>query len=240
MTDIVFAYHDVGPRAPGDRFTVEPAVFSRHLDAIVESNANVTLTFDDGRRCALDVIAPLLEERSLRGSFFMITKSIGIGRSLSADALRELHERGHVVGSHTHTHPGSPYLRQLRPAQIDDEWQRSKAVLEDVLGAPVDQASVPHGATSRVVAGSAAAAGYRKLYTSRPHVGSRRVGELEVRGRFSVAAGTAPSRIAAICDLEPGALRREAARWVALELAKRGLGPLYLVARRNALTRFYR
>ena len=238
MPAVAFAYHDVGPRRRGDRYTVEPELFERQLDAMREASAPVTLTFDDGGVSALDVVAPILAARGLHGSFFVITNAIGRAGTISAAGIRELRAAGHTVGSHSHTHPYDPFIRDLPDDRLDDEWRRSKVILEDILGEEVDSLSVPYGYYSARVGRSALAAGYRVLYVSDPWTEPRPLaGDSTLRGRFSVIADTPPERIAAICRLDRATLLREAASWRARKLAQRTLGRVYLSLRRSLLAR---
>lgn len=237
MPELNFAYHDLGARARGDRFTVETALFERQLDALHAARAPVLVTFDDGFRSALDVAAPALERRGLLGAFFVITSDIGARRCLSAAGVRELRERGHTIGSHTHNHPRDPYLKDLSDERITDEWCRSRSILEDLLGEEVVTASLPYGFYTRRVGDLAALAGYRSLYISVPAVEPRRNGELTVHGRFGVIADTRPERIAGLCALNRWAIRREQAGWHARRTAKQTLGPFYLRLRDALLAR---
>lgn len=235
MPELNFAYHDLGGRARGDRFTVDVSLFERQLDAMANARAPVTPTFDDGFESSLEIAAPALEQRGLSGAFFVITSGIGARRCLTADGIRELRARGHVIGSHTHNHPRDPYLKDLPDAQVLDEWRRSKAVLEDLLGEPVEAASLPYGFYTRRVAELAAQAGYRDLFISAPTVEPRQLGALTVHGRFGVITDTAPTRIAALCRLDRRALLREQAAWHARRTVKHALGPAYFRLRRGLL-----
>ena len=78
----------------------------RHVGLVLPGarRPRVALTFDDGGASALD-IAGMLERRGWRGHFFVTTSRIGEPGFVGPDAVRELAERGHDVGSHSHTHP---------------------------------------------------------------------------------------------------------------------------------------
>ena len=156
-------YHDVtldraasGFQGPGaDRYKLSPDQFAEHLDAIATARAvpalatddgaggpRVFLTFDDGGSSATTTIAPMLAERGWRGHFFIPTERIGRPGFVDADAIRELRAAGHVVGSHSHTHP---FMTRLGDDEIAREWSTSKSVLEEIVGAPVTTLSVPTG-----------------------------------------------------------------------------------------------
>ncbi len=208
-------YHDIatpsereaigfpGPLAA--RYKLEPAAFEAHLDALAatglapaplrsgEAPAPATaITFDDGGASA-PAAAAALERRGWRGQFFITTSRIDTPGFASAEALRELAQRGHELGSHSHSHP--TYMGRLTRGELDEEWTRSRELLGELLGSPPRTASVPGGFLSEQVIASAAAAGYELLFTSEP---TARVADrgLIVRGRYTIWAST-PARVAA-------------------------------------------
>ena len=117
------------------------------------------LTFDNGGKSAMRV-AGYLEERGWRGHFFITTNMIGASRFVSADNLRDLRRRGHVVGSHSHTHP--PVFRCLSEAEMLREWQTSCHTLSAILQEPIATASVPGGDMNRMTADTAARTGIQR------------------------------------------------------------------------------
>ena len=125
----------------------------------------VALTFDDGGASATE-IALGLERHGWRGHFFATTSRIGSPGFLEKEELVELARRGHVIGSHSHTHP--TYMGRLDQRSIDREWTASRALLAEILGEAPEIASVPGGFVTPVVIDSAYRAGYRILLTSEP------------------------------------------------------------------------
>jgi peptidoglycan/xylan/chitin deacetylase (PgdA/CDA1 family) len=248
-------YHDVsdGAAAPASGFTDPSGLrylltrerFERHLDAIeacgvapalvgTAADPQLLLTFDDGGVSAATTIAPLLESRGWRGHFFVVTGRVGTPGFLGADAVRELHAAGHVVGSHTHTHPD---LARLGPAAADDEWRRSRAGLEDLLCAPVTTAAVPGGSYTRETAELAFSAGYQQLFTSDPTLTPRPLAGGVLHGRFSIVDGTPAAHVGALCRLERRALLRDQAAWRGRRAARQLLGPSYARIRTAILER---
>jgi len=87
------------------------AVLSVRGEGTRQEPVRVALTFDDGNKDHLLIVAPMLEERGWRGVFNIVTDWIGGGeRSLSWDDVRELIRRGHEVITHTKSHPSLPKL----------------------------------------------------------------------------------------------------------------------------------
>ena len=140
--------------------------------------------------------AEALERRAWRGHFFVTSGRIGTPGFLAPEELRELVARGHVVGSHSDTHP--TYMGRLSVEALQEEWTRSRAVIAELLGAEPRTASVPGGYLSPTVIAGAAAAGYEVLFTSEPTARAGRLPRagLVVRGRYTIWA-TTPARVAA-------------------------------------------
>jgi peptidoglycan/xylan/chitin deacetylase (PgdA/CDA1 family) len=228
-------YHDVTPRghedasgfAGGDaaRYKLTPERFARHLAAI-RAHAAVPpiLTFDDGGVSA-EQIAEALEHHGWHGWFFVTTNRVNRPGFLDAGAIRKLRARGHVIGSHSHTHP----LRMGRcsDVRLADEWARSVTMLSDLLGEPVTTASVPGGEYTDRVAQAASRAGIELLFTSEPTLAVREVSRLQVRGRFPIFASTHPATAAALAGGAAGARALWSARWTTRRIAKRALGDAY-------------
>ena len=200
-------YHDVvssrawaasgfqGPDA--DLYKLDEGDFRAHLDAI---GARVApgprlFTFDDGGASAVR-IGELLSERGWRGCFFVPTNFIGTPGFLSAGGVRLLAAGGHTVGSHSCSHPLR--MAALSRARLMLEWADSRKLLEDILGMPVDAASIPGGYYSSVVAETAAAVGFAELFTSEPVAHRWRVGQMRVYGRYSIQQFTTAATAAAL------------------------------------------
>jgi peptidoglycan/xylan/chitin deacetylase (PgdA/CDA1 family) len=153
------------------------------------------LTFDDGGVSALH-IADELDRRGWTGHFFVTTDFIGTDGFLSAGEIREVHRRGHMVGTHSCSHPVR--MSTLTTEMIADEWRRSTAVLTGILGEPIAIASVPGGDFSTAVARCAAEAGIVALFTSEPVTRTHDVQGCRVYGRYAVTRGVSAPVVAAI------------------------------------------
>src|SRR5882672_5324178 len=163
-------YHDVvedgqwdssGFAGPGAAvYKLEAREFERHLAAIQAALAGNTvdvidpacwsgtrwpvfLTFDDGGMSAATSIAAALESRRWHGHFFIVTDRLGEPAFLSGQQVNELRKRGHVIGSHSCSHP--PRMSHCSREELAHEWRESVRVLSSVIGEPVTVASVPGG-----------------------------------------------------------------------------------------------
>ena len=156
---------------------------------------HLLLTFDDGGRSALH-IGDALCARGWRGHFFIVTNLLGVRTFLAPADIRQLRSCGHLIGSHSHTHPD--IFNALSPRRMLEEWHASTDALSQVLGERCATAAVPGGDISPQVLESAAAAGLRALFTSEPWLVPRRVHGCWILGRYIVKAATPAARIAAL------------------------------------------
>lgn len=250
---IVLLYHDVIAREHDDasgfpgagaaRYKLTPEEFRAHLDAVAAAvnepplilpdlspAAGTTprwmLTFDDGGVSALTPTADLLEARGWRGHFYIPTDFIGSATFLSRPQVRELRQRGHVIGSHSCSHPER--MMSCRWEQLVQEWRQSRAVLEDILGESVTTASVPGGFYSRTVALAAAEAGIKILFNSEPTTGQRRIDDCLVLGRYSLVRGTSAQAAALLAQGNSLARFRQSVTWNLKKVAKASGGRLYI------------
>jgi peptidoglycan/xylan/chitin deacetylase (PgdA/CDA1 family) len=252
--DVVRAgdFSSSGFAEPGaDSYKLTTATFDAHLAAIAATgsvasrtaeealtraghgegspSARILMTFDDGGRSALTEIAPRLEALGWHGYFFMTTGRIGTTGFLTADDLRELHARGHVVGSHSHSHPVR--MSAVGVAGLRQEWTESVGLLSEILGTPVRTGSVPGGYFSRVVAETAAEAGLQLLFTSEPTSRPTRVGSCTVLGRYTLRRDDPGARAGDLVAASHGARIRQWSIWNAKKVLKALGGESYLRAR---------
>ena len=253
----VFAleYHDVvasddfdssgfpGPAAA--TYKLPALLFAEHLEALAGTNAEMlndvrslsgrssaprfALTFDDGGRSAVRVIADMLEARGWRGHFFVTTDRIGSPGFLTEPEVAELSRRGHVVGSHSRTHPTR--FAQLTEAAQRAEWSESRSRLEGIVGAPVEVASVPGGYFDRTVARVASESGIRWLFTSEPSARIWSAGSCHVIGRYTLRRSS-PARAAGdLVGTSPAARASQWLIWNLKKAAKVAAGDSYLRVR---------
>lgn len=183
------------------------------------------MTVDDGGVSYYTNVAPRLETFGWRGHCLVTTGCIGRRGFLDARQIRELHARGHCIGTHSVSHPQR--FAALDPERMLREWRDSRRALEDLLGTEVTVGSVPGGDFSQDVAAAADAAGLRVLFTSEPQTGIGRAGACEVLGRFTLRAGSRPDFARQLATLHRPLLAREWLAWNAKKMLKGLLGPRY-------------
>lgn len=233
-------FQGVGP----DRYKLEAAEFEEHLRALAEHVGHPPvvvdelsredpslpwlLTFDDGGASALR-IGDALAEKGWRGYFFVTADFIGAKGFLSAQEIRSLDSMGHLIGSHSCSHPAR--MARCSWAQLEDEWSRSTSVLADIVGHPVALASIPGGDYGENVARAAAAAGIRRLFTSEPVLTVREVDGCAVFGRFAIVRHAPPERAVALAAARTAPRLRQFASWQAKKAVKAMGGDRYLKLR---------
>jgi peptidoglycan/xylan/chitin deacetylase (PgdA/CDA1 family) len=243
---LAIMYHDVVengnyaasgfPGKGADIYKLDRRDFAAQLAAIHAAGAGaVLLTFDDGGVSAYEAVAGMLEQHGWRGYFFITTDWIGRPGFLQAEQIRELDRRGHVVGSHSCSHPTrmahEPWDRLLA------EWKGSTDRLAAIVGHAVKVASVPGGYYSRRVAEAAAAAGIETLFTSQPTASVRVVNGCRVMGRYVVMQGMGPEWAAGFATGKLAPRLRQAMLWKAKRVAKVMGGSAYLRVREAILRR---
>jgi peptidoglycan/xylan/chitin deacetylase (PgdA/CDA1 family) len=257
---ISLIYHDVvaegrledsGFRGHGaDSYKLTPRQFERHLDVIEGTGlkgtshfdtllkygssavADTLLTFDDGGIGAL-LAADMLDARALKGCFLITTNYIGQPRFLGPPHLRELRRRGHIIGSHSASHPMR--MSACTHNELMTEWATSTSRLSDLLGEAILSASVPSGYYSRKIAIAASACGIRVLFTSEPTTAAKRVNDCEVLGRFSIKSRTTVEEVAALVRGEPVAILKQRVLWNGKKALKKVCGPLWMSLRDRLL-----
>jgi peptidoglycan/xylan/chitin deacetylase (PgdA/CDA1 family) len=238
-------YHDVVEGSP-DIYSVTPEHFRAHLDEIARAPAlppatvaelrdgEWMITFDDGGASAL-LAGEELARRSWRGHFFIATDLIGRPGYLDWDGVRAVAEMGHVIGSHSCSHPDR--MAACTWDQLMDEWSGSAAILAEELGQPVATASVPGGLYSRSVGRAAAAAGFTSLFTSLPSQRLRSIEGCRLIGRYAVRTDTTAGDAAAAAQGHSLPWARQRAAWRLRGAAKTVAGRRYESVRRALLAR---
>jgi peptidoglycan/xylan/chitin deacetylase (PgdA/CDA1 family) len=115
----------------------------------------VIITFDDGYQDNYSEAFPVLKKYGFKAMFFLVSDTIGIinkwhdpatephQKMLSLEQIREMQAAGMEFGSHTLSHLN---LNALNIEAANIQITKSKPVLEEVLGKPVDIFAYPYGA----------------------------------------------------------------------------------------------
>jgi peptidoglycan/xylan/chitin deacetylase (PgdA/CDA1 family) len=260
MKAISLMYHDVinsanfdssgFPGQDSSRYKLEPDEFKQHLEAIAKATgarpvsvykllggtspvSPLLLTFDDGGASAYTYIAPMLENFGWRGHFFISSYYIDKPFFLSRKEILELKKRGHLIGSHSFSHPTR--MASLSSSEQIKEWKRSSQDLSVILGEAVEIASLPGGYYSRQVAKAAALAGIKALFTSEPTSHCNFVNDCLVLGRYHASRGMPAQLAAAVAVGKFLPCFRQSFFWNLKKVIKFFLRDLYLQIRRKYL-----
>jgi peptidoglycan/xylan/chitin deacetylase (PgdA/CDA1 family) len=171
------------------RFVVRPEDFAAQMDHLVVEGYRpitardlarklaagdrlarpVVLTFDDAFADFETIVMPILQKHRFPATLYVPTAYVGRTALwlhdcnehqrtiLSWRALRDIVSAEVEVASHSHTHP---QLDRIALPLVRDEVQRSRQILEDNLGLPVDGFAYPFGYWNRSVRFTVSTAGY--------------------------------------------------------------------------------
>jgi len=231
-----FMYQSFRQQLDGLRNRYEMATLESAL-AFLQGNYISTrdlclLTFDDGGASAA-AVATVLAEHGMVGHFFITTARIGTPGFVTHADLLALRAAGHIVGTHSHTHPTE--MSRLSPTVLASEWRLSTERLSRVLGEPVTVGSVPGGFYSTDVARAAAAAGIRYLFTSEPSARTWQVDGCTVLGRYTLWRDSPASQAVALATGRQGARQLQWLAWNAKKPLKRWARPVYRMVRGSLL-----
>lgn len=261
MKAMSLGYHDVTPdesealRGHRALYKLSRSDFRKHMECIGNRGQQapvrsidrcqrwngdipVFLTFDDGELGSYDCVATELESRGWRGHFFITTDWIGTPGFMDRTQIRELHQRGHVIGSHSCSHPSR--MSKLSSKDLLREWSQSCSILSDILGEKIRVASVPDGYYSREVGKTAAAAGIEVLFTSEATATASLVDGCLVLGRYFIQIHTPPKVSGEIAAGELWPRLRQTLLWEMKRPVKALAGETYFAIRRYMISQVLR
>ena len=236
---IVLMYHDILTRSDKSsgfqndnafQYKVEDSAFEEQVKAL--QGKDVTFTFDDGGVSFITKAAPILEKYGRKGVFFISTKFIGTPGFLTSEQVKELADRGHIVGSHSHTHP--EIFTQLKKDEIRNEWKKSFDILSGILGMNDMPLSIPNGYASKMIMEEAVKVGYTDIYTSEPTTKIHQFQKHNVIGRYVVHDGMTTQDVLRIVESKSTRMKM-AVKWSVLNIVKAVLGSSYDVVKAKVL-----
>ncbi len=166
----VFMYHLImeEPYTVNDGLFVRPSDFEAQLDAIVESGAvtlfadeyqstdrpSVIITFDDGYEDNYTTAFPLLVERGLKATIFLVTDLIGTEGYMTEEQIREMARSPYIrFGCHTKSHV---QLSQHVGSEVDEQFDVAKEIIGELVGYEVRALAYPAGGFNDIVLRKAA------------------------------------------------------------------------------------
>jgi peptidoglycan/xylan/chitin deacetylase (PgdA/CDA1 family) len=170
----VLMYHHVLPSEEAkailaSNLNVPPEVFRSQLEYLVEKGYQVislaqmvsmiknhslppkpvVITFDDAYQNFYTHVFPLLKEKNLKATVFVITQFVGGQRYVNWGQLKEMANSSLVeIGNHTLNHP---YLSKLNREETRNQILAASNILEENLGKKPEFMAYPYGNTSQTV-----------------------------------------------------------------------------------------
>jgi len=124
-------------------YTVEATPYRDNKDCAI------SFTYDDGMLCHYTDIAPELEKRGFRGTFWIIGANMDKNDPgypwMTWEQVAELSRRGHEMSNHTWTHPNLP---QLSLEEVRKELAQCDDMLEAKTGKRPITMAYPYNAMS--------------------------------------------------------------------------------------------
>jgi peptidoglycan/xylan/chitin deacetylase (PgdA/CDA1 family) len=155
--------------------------FESKTDA--NARARVSITFDDGFESAYTKALPILDKAGIKGTWYIITKSLGETGYMTAEQVKALAADGQEIGGHTRTHP---HLATLTFEQQENEIAGSR---QDLLALGIDPKSFayPYGEHNDDTLAAVQAAGFTSARTTDQNLSGRNRYLLQ---GYSIGAGT--------------------------------------------------
>jgi peptidoglycan/xylan/chitin deacetylase (PgdA/CDA1 family) len=255
MKAISLMYHDIvtskdsldssGFVSPdANHYKVYSEDFSKHIDQLYSdskyistvfsefdhSTTPIYLTFDDGGKSAILDALKILNRHNAKGHFFITTSMIGNKNFLTEEDIIQLDNEGHIIGSHSHTHPDK--ISSLTSKEIENEWSESIKILQTILQKEVTTASIPGGFFSKNVVKYASKCGIQTLFTSEPRKSFSKLYDCTLIGRYTVQINTPLYTIQKIYNENFLFLSKQFLFWEFKKVLKKYFGPQYASLRK--------
>jgi peptidoglycan/xylan/chitin deacetylase (PgdA/CDA1 family) len=182
----ILLYHKMGKARLVDRrkgLFVSRRLFARQLSELAQagfefaklgdphSGRKIVISFDDGYASCFEEGMGVLKTFGCKAIQFLVSGRVGktndwdgTGEAImNKPQVREWLAAGHLIGSHTVSHPD---LTRLRARDAREEIQASRKWLEDTFGIAVSHFSYPLGAFDERILGIVREAGYSTAVTT--------------------------------------------------------------------------
>ncbi len=133
------------------------------LNGSVQADLSLIFTFDDGNISHYTKVIPILEELNFSACFFPIVNMIGMPERLSWENLKEMCEKGFLIGSHGLSHT---LLTKQDAKTIEEELQLSKMKIENKIKREIKFFAAPYGWYNNKIIKCSKMAGYELLFAT--------------------------------------------------------------------------
>jgi peptidoglycan/xylan/chitin deacetylase (PgdA/CDA1 family) len=180
----------------------------------------VVLTFDDAYEDFYTAALPVLRKHGFSSTLFVPTGCVGrtawfnafmggeVHPMMSWAALRDTLTEDVEIAAHSHTHP---HMDLLREDAVRDEVNRSRGLLEDQLGVPVEGFAYPFGYWNRAARAAVMDGGLRYAVA----VADLRMSpgnDMFTLPRLTVRAGIGVAGLTRLLSVQPTLRRRTVSR----------------------------
>jgi|RhiMetdeSRZDD1v2_1073273.scaffolds.fasta_scaffold02810_23 peptidoglycan/xylan/chitin deacetylase (PgdA/CDA1 family) len=162
----VLCYHNIKPNVAGSSadYTISKDQFQMHMKMLSDSGYHsilpdqlynyltmgtqlpekpIIISFDDTHEEHFSIAAPILERFGFKGVFFTMTVPIGKPHYMTAEQIKQLSNKGHVIAGHTWNHPD---IRKCAAKDWEVQITKPKQKLEQITGKPILYFAYPFGA----------------------------------------------------------------------------------------------
>ncbi len=167
VTAPILLYHHVKPETVASDYYLTTELFTQQMDwllqegytsitatQLVEAIVNggylpekpVLITFDDGWVDVFQNAYPVLKERSMVATWYLVASYLDAEDCVSTDQALELIAAGWEIGSHSMTHQDLQYTMDT-----NFEMAQTRSVLKNALGVPIYTFAYPFGSVNEYV-----------------------------------------------------------------------------------------
>lgn len=165
-------------------FEAQISAIAEYIETFAISKDYVRISFDDGGVSFYHTVMPILEKYGFKGYFFISTKFIGQEGFLTESMIKEMSDRGHIIGGHSHTH--RQRMNDLPYSELKEDWKLCLGSLTRIIGNPCTIASLPNGYTSKSILQVLKELGVTQLYTSEPSEIVIKDEHMQILGRYGI------------------------------------------------------
>jgi peptidoglycan/xylan/chitin deacetylase (PgdA/CDA1 family) len=120
------------------------------------------LSFDDGTKDHLEVVAPILKHHDCRATFFVPTAKLNGPKYLSDYGVKQLFSQGHAIELHSHEHRR---MDRMSKADVANQMRISQQKIESLTAKKPELFAPPGGFMSAAVRETAAQFGVKLIRT---------------------------------------------------------------------------
>ena len=221
--------------AGADVYKIKPEAFEHQMQLIDKyikakglGKDCVRFTFDDGGISFYTIYAPILDKYGYKGYFFITTSLIATDGFMSESQIKELDERGHIIGGHSDSH--RQRMNTLSYEELKEDWGKCSERLSAIVGHPITVCSLPCGYESDNMLNALKDLGYTDIFTSAPNTHPKEKKGVCLLGRFGIRESMKDDYVLSLV-LSPWVRFKIKVRKAVLNTAKKIMGNTYVVLR---------